>query len=55
MGQVGENMKDYSDLPIIAYHPNSLFEKISAAWWCLSGRVVTIAIWIPKDKYFKIT
>lgn len=41
------------DLPIIAYHPTSILEKIKAAYWCLSGRVVAIAICIPIDKYLK--
>ena len=44
---------NYDDLPIIAYHPVSMKEKLKAAWWCLTGRCVTIAIWIPKKKYFK--
>lgn len=43
------------DLPIIAHHPETIVERIKAAWWCLTGRCVTIAIWIPKDQYFKRT
>lgn len=41
------------DFRIIAYNPNSILDKIIAAWWCLSGRVVTIAISIPNEKYFE--
>lgn len=43
------------DLPIIAHHPETMIQRIQAAWWCLTGRVVTIAIWIPWDKYAKRT
>jgi hypothetical protein len=47
------NAMHIDDLPIIAYHPESIFERVKAAWWCLTGRVVTIAIWIPANKYYK--
>jgi hypothetical protein len=51
--QRGWYMKDFPDFPVKFYSVVTWKDRLLFAWFCIIGRVFTVAIIIPKKEFYE--